>query len=509
MVPKQDSIAKQHEAVQAMQPEDAGRLERSRSFTGKSMVSGKKSILPCEVTLVQWVSNRQRRRILHMIHRLKMTNVGPAPEMELTFGSRLNLLTGDNGLGKSFLLDSAWWALTRVWPGEMNPGLTSGKVALPTDKKRKAEIDFSFSAASKTTNHTSTFEPRIQSWSVPKGRPANPGLVFYAMSDGSFAVWDPARNYWKAKEGKDRPPAYVFSPKEVWDGLQRDDGTWLCNGLIRDWAGWQKEKGRAFENLVSVLDGLSPSATERLEPGTLTRISLDDVRDMPTLKMPYGQEVAVVHASSGMRRIIALAYFLVWCWEEHLKAKELLGEEPVTNTVFLIDEVEAHLHPKWQRVVIPALMNVIKQLTNLHDVVFVDDTDPDNPRKIPVFADVQLIAVTHSPLIMASAEPIFDAQLDAWFDLDFESKTVILRRCEFEKHGDAATWLISEAFDLKSGRSLEYEQLVEQAAALLDNSNPLKEQIANMNQKLVHALNPKDDFLFRWRVICNKKGLME
>ena len=50
-----------------------------------------------------------------MINYPKITNVGPAPEMELKFGKRLNLLTGDNGLGKSFLFDIAWWALTRKW----------------------------------------------------------------------------------------------------------------------------------------------------------------------------------------------------------------------------------------------------------------------------------------------------------------------------------------------------------------------------------------------------------
>jgi len=62
-----------------------------------------------------------------MIKHLKMTNVGPAAKMELEFGKRLNLLTGDNGLGKSFLLDIAWWALTRRWPAEINQKLTAGK----------------------------------------------------------------------------------------------------------------------------------------------------------------------------------------------------------------------------------------------------------------------------------------------------------------------------------------------------------------------------------------------
>lgn len=424
-----------------------------------------------------------------MIKHLKMSNVGPAPTMELEFGKRLNLLTGDNGLGKSFLLDIAWWAMTRKWPAELNPKLTSGKVALPIDKKQGAEIDFSFSGVSKTKGYTSTFEPRGQSWTVQQGRPANPGLVFYALADGSFAVWDPARNYWKSKigeEGNERPPAYVFNPKEVWDGLQRGDGTWLCNGLIRDWASWQKEKGRAFDYLIAVLGVLSPSLAEKLVPGGLTRISLDDVRDMPTLKMPYGQDVAVVHASSGMRRIISLAYFLVWCWEEHLKAKELLGEAPETKTVFLVDEVESHLHPKWQRTVIPALMKVMDQLM--------------------ASSDVQLIAVTHSPLIMASVEPLFDGEQDAWFDLDLVNNEVALTHRQFIRQGDVRSWLTSEAFDLKSGYSIEAEKVLEEAAQALSDEAFSKDNAFELDRRLRAVLSDTDSFWMRWRFVAEKRG---
>ena len=424
-----------------------------------------------------------------MIKHLKMSNVGPASVMELEFGRRLNLLTGDNGLGKSFLLDIAWWAMTRKWPAEVNPKLTAGRVALPTDKKHKAEIDFSFSAVSKTQENTSHFDPRTQSWPIKQGRPANPGLVFYALADGSFAVWDPARNYWKSRsqqEGIERPPAYVFSPKEVWDGLQREDGTWLCNGLIRDWASWQKEQGRGFNALTAVLGVLSPSPEEKLLPGGLTRISLDDVRDMPTLKMPYGQEVAVVHASSGMRRIISLAYFLVWCWEEHLKAKELLGEPAETKTVFLVDEVESHLHPKWQRTVIPALMKVMDQLLTS--------------------SDVQLIAVTHSPLVMASVEPLFDADLDAWYDLDLMDHQVALTRRPFIRQGDVRGWLTSEAFDMKSGYSVEAENLLENAALALSDEQFSRDAAILLDQRLRAVLADTDPFWMRWRFVAEKRG---
>lgn len=426
-----------------------------------------------------------------MLKHLKLRNIGPAASMELEFAERLNLITGDNGLGKSFLLDIAWWTLTRKWPSEINPKLTAGKKALPRGEG-SASIDFSFTAKKKTEEYTSSFLRKEQAWTGRPGRPANPGLVFYAMSDGSFAVWDPARNYWRTQDGldiQDRPPAYVFSPSEVWDGLPGDEGKWLCNGLIRDWASWQKEKGAAFKSLCAVLEVLSPSAKEPLVPGALSRISLDDVRDMPTIRMPYGLDVAALHASSGMRRIIALAYFLVWSWEEHQKAAKLLGEPTTNQVVFLIDEVESHLHPQWQRKIVPALLAVMNKLIKK--------------------ADVQVITATHSPLIMASVEPVFDAKKDAWFDLDFEGKKVVLTPREFERHGDAGSWLLSEAFDLDSGRSIEYEALINKAAALLDKEQPSVTAIKKMNEDLVDALSPKDEFLFRWRYICKQKGWLE
>ena len=427
-----------------------------------------------------------------MIKILEISNAGPAPEMSLEFGERLNLLTGDNGLGKSFLLDIAWWAMTRVWPAELNPNLTSGKTALPVDKKREAKISYWFSGSSKAILNTSTYDPRAQNWPGPQGRPGDPGLVFYALADGSFAVWDPARNHRMAKTPDDagrRPDAYVFSPKEVWDGLQRPDGSWLCNGLIRDWAGWQKEKGQAFEYLKAALRALSPPSGEKLVPGDLTRISLDDVRDMPTLRMPYGQEVAVVHASAGIRRIISLAYFLVWCWEEHLKAQKLQGKNPDDRVVFLIDEVEAHLHPKWQRMAVPALMKVMDGLM--------------------ASATVQLIAATHSPLIMASVEPIFESERDAWFDLDLAGDQVVLNRRQFVRQGDATCWLTSEAFDLQSGYSIEAEAAREQAAHALEDENLSREDALKLHERLKDVLSDTDPFWMRWRFVGEKRGWLQ
>jgi hypothetical protein len=134
------------------------------------------------------------------------------------------------------------------------------------------------------------------------------------MTDGSVAVFDPRRNEILAEDAlkeREKPKSFVFSPQQIWNGLQSSDGNVLCNGLIRDWATWQNKGGATFDFLQHVLKILSPSEIEPLTPGELTRVSLDDVRDIPTIKMPYEGEVPVVHAASGIRRILSLAYLMV------------------------------------------------------------------------------------------------------------------------------------------------------------------------------------------------------
>jgi hypothetical protein len=47
---------------------------------------------------------------------LRTRGLGPANRFDFRPAQRLTLITGDNGLGKSFLLDTAWWGLTGTRP---------------------------------------------------------------------------------------------------------------------------------------------------------------------------------------------------------------------------------------------------------------------------------------------------------------------------------------------------------------------------------------------------------
>ncbi|WP_445004795.1 AAA family ATPase [Halomonas mongoliensis] len=293
-----------------------------------------------------------------MLESLFLKGVGPAREFgPINFSKRMNFITGDNGLGKSFFLDIAWWALTRTW--------ARGSPAVPQEKYKSPSISFSYTKSTKGSYEDEIFYKKsMLDWPLKQGRPPIPGVVIYAGVDGSFSSWDPARNYWAGKDSdaQNKVRAFNFTPSQVWNGLVSEDGVRHCNGLVNDWVMWQQSGESIFDDLSKVLHYLSPSSEEKLIPGKPVRIP-PDVTLLPSLRMPYGQDVAITHASAGMRRIAALTYLLVWTWREHELACFHTGRKKAKEIIILIDEIECHLHPQWQRRIVPALLSVMEALS--------------------------------------------------------------------------------------------------------------------------------------------------
>ena len=276
-----------------------------------------------------------------MLKRLALKNVGPAESMELDFGQRINVLTGDNGLGKSFLLDVAWWAMTTFWPSRFQ--------AFPADSAKDATISVKLGSDSESVSFESEFHKQNRSWAANEHATSGNKLAVYLKIDGGFGVWDAARTSYELDPvvtqtkilGVADPFAFHFSEDEVWNGqVDADLNQVLCNGLVRDLINWQLQNGPAWQQFCSVLKCLSPLGEELL-PGKPTRLALRDVRDIPTMRTAYGREVALPLLSAGMKRIIELSYVLVWLWQEHQIACKLLGREPAEQPLF--DEAKDRL----------------------------------------------------------------------------------------------------------------------------------------------------------------------
>lgn len=431
-----------------------------------------------------------------MLEYLEIQNAGPAEHLRLDLAPRLNLLTGDNGLGKSFLLDVIWWALTDYWPAQINPQINHGYPVTPRNSK-KSSISYSHNSFT----NDSIFDFAAQEW--PNSHKnftddiIDPGhkrerIVIYASVDSDFAILDRSRNLQGVKSGYfgmqyDHAYPMVATHQEVWEGLRGKDNSIICDGFIRDLSNWQQKRSQSFKIFRKILKMISPSPEESFDVGKLTRVSVDDVRDTPTIKMVYG-DVPINRTSAGMRRILALVYILVWTWSEHKRASEIRKLPLAREIVFLVDELDAHLHPRWQKTIVRSLMEVMKVLA------------PE--------VSVQLIAATHSPLVMASVEPFFDSSLDAWFDLDLNSATgqVEVTKRPWYRRGDADAWLKSEAFDQKSGYAPETELVLEEATTAMGNPETTQEQARTIDLKLRGLLGDMDTFWIRWGYYFEEQG---
>jgi len=115
------------------------------------------------------------------------------------------------------------------------------------------------------------------------------------------------------------------------------------------------------------------AAVAALMPG-FDKLRID--RDQPAPAMVVtkaGVELRLDQLSDGERNLIALAGDLA----RRMVTADPTNESPLDAVgVILIDEVEQHLHPAWQRQVIPALQRA--------------------------FAKAQLIVTTHSPQVLSS-----------------------------------------------------------------------------------------------------------
>jgi hypothetical protein len=405
------------------------------------------------------------------IDSLELRGIGFAPAGQVVLAPRINLFAGDNSTGKTLVLDTLWWALTgmwagsHVWPGPAREG--GSEAAIVVGSQGEGEVQ-------------SHFDGTREQWVRAPRWPSARALVLYARVDGSFCVWDPIRNLPTSQGSRVSVlESYQFTAQSLWEGLLSRDGTVLCNGLLRDWVDWQFRRTELFDKLREALIGLS-SQEERLKPGRPARVSIHQALDVPTLELSYAT-VPVTYTSAAVKRVLSLAYLLVWTWSEHREAARLAGQPEAEQVVLLLDEVESHLHPKWQRLLLPSLLRVIEQLAESKQV--------------------QLIASTHAPLVLASLESHFDPERDRMWHFELQDGRLQVTEQPWAAQGDVVNWLVSEAFGLKQARSKEAEEAIEAAKAFM-RGQPLPgiDTREKIEERLQRSVPGHDPFWPRWVV---------
>lgn len=156
-----------------------------------------------------------------------------------------------------------------------------------------------------------------------------------------------------------------------------------------------------------------------------------------------GVDIPVLELSDGYRSILSLTFELIRqmaaCFPNHDLFDET-GTQIVIPGVVLIDEVDVHLHPNWQRAVGPWLCRL--------------------------FPQVQFIVTTHSPFVCQTATSVWKLP-DPGSDEAF--KRVQGEELARLLYGDATLALETSAFGLERNRS--------------DRANALLDELALLNRK--------------------------
>lgn len=328
------------------------------------------------------------------IDRLKLRNFKGFPELDQGLNRRFTLIVGDNGVGKSSLLDALSVAFGSFLLGI--PVATARHIH--QDEVRELEQDFDgtpeFSKAypvvveaegriphpltGKVTNvcwkrslgsrngRTTTKDARAlltiadEAYQAVKGRnnPTLPLLSHY----GTGRLWVEPRNVERGRR-QSRFDAYRNSHEPRVSSADLLD--WLHRERLKEFeterpsrllAAWNKAVETCFEEDAKV--AYSPSR-ERLEVRFIC----------------HKQTVAYENLSHGQRNILSMVGDIAF---KAIILNPHLGDTAVTEVkgIVLIDELDLHLHPRWQRIIIPALLQA--------------------------FPNLQFVATTHSPFIIQS-----------------------------------------------------------------------------------------------------------
>jgi predicted ATP-binding protein involved in virulence len=269
------------------------------------------------------------------INKIKMTGIGPIKNLELSFDNHFNIICGQNGIGKTTILD----CLAQSF-GTSN-----------TSVKRTAGLEKGNWDINVTINNVSQsksfnillFHPNENTYqSQGFYQNSNDIIVFKTHRDipyqhlGSLKT-DPQKNF------------YQFAEETMKGSLPSDLKNWFVNRHL-----WSVHQNHLDEHQIKNIT-LAKECFNILNPN----ISFSKVNPSSNdilLNTPNG-EIYFEYLSSGYKSCMAVLIGLI-------KEVEFRFKEPSKfikdfDGIVFIDELDLHLHPEWQAKIYEALKIIL------------------------------------------------------------------------------------------------------------------------------------------------------
>jgi energy-coupling factor transporter ATP-binding protein EcfA2 len=318
-----------------------------------------------------------------VLKKVTLVNIGPFQKLELELAPVWTILLGDNGCGKSTILRSIALALAgnderarRAGDGLLRSGTESGWIELVIGKgvyRTTLSRD-----GNRVLVKPESFTPvQAGTWLV-LGFPALRGNESRTL-DGAGGTPQTA-----APSVDDLLPLLNNEVDPRFDDLRQ----WLLNTTISaERAGKENREARNLSDaFLDTLRRLTPGVTMhkltyREDPWEVV-VKTDD-GDIPIGMMSQGMSSVFAWVGTLLRRLNE-----VYAGTDDASRRECL---------VLNDEIGAHLHPEWQGEIQSLIRGEVDALASE------PAPGPNDGIRSAIFPNVQVIATTHSPLIVANA----------------------------------------------------------------------------------------------------------
>ncbi len=348
------------------------------------------------------------------ISTLSLKNFRCFDHREFSFGSRFNLVIGDNARGKTALLDGLAVGLGSLFLGMPDPaippsiqrddarlafyshgGVWTAETRYPVSIACKGEVagrhgEWSravYKSAGRTTRIEAAWIRREASRLTEDVRTGKPVVLPLISYYGTGRLWTQLHQ----REIKTLKPDTRFMG--YLDCLDRASD-------VKRLVAWFKT-----QEIAAIQRGAPIATLEAARRAILdcvaeaTRVAFDVARD--ALMIHFGtHSLPLSYLSDGYRNMVAMAADIaIRCATLNPQLQENAARD--TPGIVLIDEVDLHLHPRWQRRVVDDLLRA--------------------------FPKIQFFGTTHSPFIIQSLRPIEGVlllNLDNPQARDFTNKSV-------------------------------------------------------------------------------------
>lgn len=325
------------------------------------------------------------------VTRLKLVNVRAIAEAEFRFQPGFNLIVGVNGVGKTSVLDALCATLSEVVI--YTNGLRVRPETFRADDIRVGADALTIECGviiGKREHAYLIHQPRERAAPRRKGAGKPREQVHETPARSEFLGEAPSPATGKEKEG--RPLAGLFSttravPSDKQPSKGKASGGYAAAYAeafasrelrLAEFAHWMrvqealKKENPAAKKVLAAFE----RAVKRFLPG-YSKLRVEGEGGAPSLMINRGQSALHVRQlSDGERGTLALVLDLT---RRLAQANPHLSDPAKqAEAVVLIDEIDLHLHPKWQRLIVGNL--------------------------VAAFPKCQFIATTHSPQIIGEVE---------------------------------------------------------------------------------------------------------